>query len=262
MRMVHLRGQLPRGQMTRDRILSEIVQISPTSRDTWDRCRRRFALRHLLALPEPQGGGGELGRLAHGILRIVHERGDCRDAEHVEQIVDAYDDSTARRLRAFVDRHTSRCPGPAERARHEVALARFHQRPAPIFMATAQLDAVWVHDGIADGRDYKTGRVELDWVGDDPAARVQAWVLALFAKRQGLRPRVRYECLAAGVIDDPTPFEPDDPELDAIEEELRSVVESMWVEEREGRWRGVGIEAECGHCGYRSICPDAAPRTG
>lgn len=247
--------------MTRDRILSDIVQISPTSRDTWTRCRRKFALRHLLALPEPDAGGGDLGRLAHGILRVVHERGDCRNEEHVARIVEAYDDSTARRLRAFVGRHTTRCPGPTGRARHEVPLARFHRHPAPMFMATAQLDAVWVHDGIADGHDYKTGRVELDRVGDDPGARVQAWVLALHARRQGLRTRVRYECLAAGVVDDPTPFEPDDAELADIEEELRGVAEAMWVEEREGRWRGVGVDEECRWCGYRSICPDAAPAT-
>ena len=45
-----------------------------------------------------------------------------------------------------------------------------------------------------------------------------------------LRIRVRYEHLAAEVGDDPDPYEPEPEEIDAVEEELRDVVEQMRAE--------------------------------
>lgn len=216
-------------------------------------------LRHLLALrvPRRDDPGGRLGEVAHDVLQRLHQGDACRDDAVVATVADGYDDSTSRRLRAFVERHRERCPGRVERGRHEVDLARFHHRPAPMFIATATIDAIWVHDGIADARDYKTGRVELEAVADDPAARVQAWVLALHARRQGLRPRLSYECLAAGTSDDPAPFEPEDDDLEAVEEELRTMAWSMHEEDREGRWRGVRAAEVCRFCEFAPFCVDA-----
>jgi hypothetical protein len=124
-----------------------------------------------------------------------------------------------------------------------------------MFMATGRIDALWRHRGLLDARDYKTGRPFTERVADDPRARLQAWLLAPLARREGLRLRLRYEFLAAEVSDDPEPFEPDEDELAAIEEELRVVVAAMWGEQA---FAGVADPALCDHCRYRSICPDSA----
>ena len=66
---------------------------------------------------------------------------------------------TATRCASWSARHARRCPSAgAAGAAHEVELARFHRQPAPMFMATARIDAIWIHDGMLDARDYKTGR--------------------------------------------------------------------------------------------------------
>ena len=49
--------------------------------------------------------------------------------------------------------------------------------PLPMFMATARIDAIWIHDGLLDARDYKTGKLWHTRVCDVPAAKVQAFVL-------------------------------------------------------------------------------------
>ena len=67
---------------------------------------------------------------------------------------------------------------------------------APMFMATARIDAIWVHDGLLDARDYKTGRCWHTRVCDVPAAKVQAFVLGRAANRHaGCELRLRYEYL-------------------------------------------------------------------
>jgi hypothetical protein len=124
-----------------------------------------------------------------------------------------------------------------------------------MYMATARIDAVWVHDGLLDARDYKTGARHHDRVADDPRARLQAYVLAPRAERRDLRLRLRYEHLTPEVDDDPEPFEPDADDLVAIEEELRCAVEAMWTDDP---WRGVGEVEVCATCRWRSICPDSA----
>jgi hypothetical protein len=124
-----------------------------------------------------------------------------------------------------------------------------------MFMATARIDAVWVHDGLLDARDYKTGQLFYDRVADVPAAKVQAFVLAEAAKRRGLRLRLRYEFLSADVPDDPDPWEPDSDDLAAIEEELRAAVARMSTIDD---WNGVAEKNMCSRCVYRSICRDSA----
>ena len=125
-------------------------------------------------------------------------------------------------------------------------------------MATARFDAVWVHDGVLDVRDYKTGRRWYDRITEDPRAKVQAWVAARLASERGLRLRLRYEHLAAEIVEDPDPWEPEADDLVALEEELRQTVEAI---QAESGWQGVNDEAICRGCRYRSICPDSAVRS-
>jgi hypothetical protein len=122
-------------------------------------------------------------------------------------------------------------------------------------MMTARLDALWVHNGVLDVRDYKSGHRWYDHIADDPRAKVQAWVAARLADEHGLRLRLRYEHLATEVDDDPEPWEPDTDDLAAIEEELRQAVEAI---QSESDWNGINDEVICRGCRYRSICPDSA----
>ncbi len=239
-----------------DDLRPEILSLTPTAVETWGRCRREFMSSYLLGLPRSdEGPSPDQGLLVHDMLRHLHRRGSCRDAAHVEDVLVAHGLSTSTTIRGYVERHVRRCPTEVEDERHELERARFHRRPAPMFMATGRIDAVWVHDGLLDARDYKTGRMEADRVGDDSRARLQAWLLEPAAARRGLRLRVSYECLAAEVPDDPQPFEPDRDELEAIEDELRGVAEAIW---REQDFTGVADPDLCRACRYRSICPDSA----
>jgi PD-(D/E)XK nuclease superfamily len=239
-----------------DNLRPDVLGLSPSSVETWRRCRREFRNAHLLNIPGSDGGPSpDQGLLVHDLLRHLHRNGSCRDGTYVDEVLVAHGLPASSPVRGYVERHLRRCPPDFEDARHELELARFHRRPAPMFMATGRIDAVWVHDGLLDARDYKTGRVELDRVGDDPRARVQAWLLAPAAARRGLRLRVSYECLAAETVDDPRPYEPDADELDTIEEELRGVAEAIWGE---GAFAGVADVEICGSCRYRSICTDSA----
>jgi hypothetical protein len=122
-------------------------------------------------------------------------------------------------------------------------------------MATARIDALWVHDGILDARDFKSGQVWSDRVADDKQARLQAWILAPLAQARGLRLRVSFEHLAPEVLDDPEPFEPDADDLQAIEDDVRREVTEI-----RGTTEFVGISDRevCARCRYRSICPDSA----
>ena len=127
-----------------------------------------------------------------------------------------------------------------------------------MFMATGRLDAVWQHDGLLEVRDYKTGSVVTDRIADDPRARLQAWLAAPIALRLGLQVRVRYEHLAAEILDDPEPFEPDAEDLEAIEEELRVTAAEIHAAAAEPAFPGVAETEVCGFCRYRSICPESA----
>ena len=90
-----------------------------------------------------------------------------------------------------------------------------------MFMATARIDAIWIHDGLLDARDYKTGSLWHTRVCDVPAAKVQAFVLAPVARQRGLQLRLRYEYLQPEIDEDPEPWDPDVDDLEAVEEELR-----------------------------------------
>lgn len=240
----------------RDRLLPDIVPVSASALERWNRCPREYRNRDLLGLPESNPGPpSDIGNLVHAMLRMVHERGSCRDQAYVDELLGAHGFDGPGPIAGFIERHARRCPSPGDASRHELELARFHRAPAPMFMATGRLDAVWVHDGMLDVRDYKTGGVHLERVGDDARARLQAWLAAPLAARDGLRIRVRYEHLAAEVDDDPDPYEPEPEELAEVEEELRRVVESVHAERD---FAGVHDAAICGGCRYRGVCPDTA----
>jgi hypothetical protein len=237
------------------RYFGDIVSLTPTSVETWARCHRQFLLGNVLGVPASNSiVTPDLGQQVHELLRFLHEQGSCHDAVHVAETLagnGAGDDLH----RAMFERHAARCPTSFEREAHEVDVARFHRFPAPMFMVQARIDAIWVHDGLLDARDYKTGRRFYDRVADDPSARVQAFALAPYARRRSLRLRLRYEYLAPEIDDDPEPFEPGDDDLEAIGEELRLAVAGM---HNERDWRGCAEPTICGSCRYRAICPDTA----
>ena len=232
-----------------------ILRVTPSSLDLWRRCRRAWRNQQLLSIPASDDSGSpDHGLLVHAVLRFVHDHGTCHDAQHVEDILEAHGGSS--RLREELTRHIARCPSPAEALGHELDLARFAPAtPAAYsFLATARLDAVWIHDGLLDARDYKTGAVWGSRVADDPRAWLQMFVLEPVARARGLGIRLRYEHLSAEVDDDPEPWEPDHEELVDLGEKLRAEV----AEIRDAPdFPGVADERVCTWCRYHSICPES-----
>jgi hypothetical protein len=242
--------------MPAKRLLSDIVSLTPSNYEDYRRCSRLFYCNALLGIPASDPAPStDQGLLVHDMLRKIHADGDCFDSAHVSDVLAAHGiDTTV--VREMVARHADRCPSrAADDSWHEVGLARFHKLPPPMFMATARIDAVWIHDGIVDARDYKTGGKWVDDLSEIDAAKVQAYVLAERARTRGLRLRLRYEYLQPDIDDDPEPWEIDDETLVAIEDELRAAVERMWQEDE---WRGVHDVDVCRTCRFRSICRDSA----
>ena len=233
-----------------------ILRLTPTSLEAWRRCRRAWHDRYLLSVPgSDESGSPDHGLLVHSVLRFLHDHGSCHDESHVADVLDSHGGSP--RLREEVVRHADRCPSPAEALGHEIDVARFAPAtPATYsFLATARLDAVWIHDGFLDARVYTTGGVLTTRVADDPRAWIQAWVLAPLAEQRGLRVRLRYEHLSADIDEDPDPWEPDPDEMGAVEARLRDEIVAM--RDAEG-WPGIADPVICRHCRFRSICPDSA----
>jgi hypothetical protein len=245
-----VRIRAPRGDLR-----PGILRITPTSVDSWRRCRRAWWLNELTVAASDETGSPDHGQLVHDVLRFVHARGSCHDAAHVDEVLASHGGSE--RLRDEIARHTERCPSPTEALGHEISVSRFTAaRPAlHSFLATARLDAVWVHDGLLDARDYKTGAVWTPRVADDARAWLQAWVLIPYAEKHDLRLRLRYEHLAAEINEEPEPWEPDADDVVALEERLRAEVIAM-REERD--FAGVADASVCSHCRYKSICRDSA----
>ncbi len=233
-----------------------VIRLTPTSFDSWSRCPRDWWLHDVLTVAASDDPGSpDHGQLVHDILRLVHERGDCHDAAHVEDVLASH--GAPERVRGEVARHVLRCPSPTEALGHEVEAARFSfARPGThSFLATARLDAVWIHDGVLDARDYKTGRVRTARVADDRRAWIQAWVLGKTALERDLRLRLRYEHLAAEIDDEPEPWELDFEELEGLEARIRAEVVQM---RGDPAFEGVADPDTCQWCRYRSICRDSA----
>lgn len=242
--------------------VSAIVPLSPTTVDRWRRCRREYLLANVLPVPRSAAGSrtndqANEGLKAHALLRQLHTDGaqTCRDAAWRHDLVATYDTGDGDRLRGFLERHVDKCPRGSESLGHERGLARLHREPQPMFMAYGKIDAVWKHDGLLDARDYKTGRPSIERVEDDPAAQVQAFLLAPLARHEGLRLRIGYELLAPEADDDPQPFEPDPEQLDHIEEALRRTADEIRAERD---FAGVSDPLRCDWCSYNRICTHAA----
>ncbi len=238
----------------KSKLLADIVSITPSNFDDFLQCERRFLNRQLLGVPASDAGpANDTGLLVHDLLRFIHAEGSCADAAHVAEVLAGHDADNDH-VRQLVERHARRCPSSQVSSEaHEVTLARFHRSPPPMFMATARIDAVWVHDGLLDARDYKTGRLREERLAEDPAAKVQAFVLGQAARDRDLTLRLRYEYLNADVLDDPEPWDPDADDLAAIEEQIRAAVERMRTIDD---WKGVADD-RCTRCAYRSICRDS-----
>lgn len=233
--------------------LPTVLRVTPTALDDFSWCPRRYLARHVLKVPASDPGSlSDHGLLVHDLLRLIHERGTCHDRELVDDVLAGHADDGA--IRVMLDRHRNRCPTSVDAGGHEVDHARYHHRPAPMFLASARIDAVWVHDGIYDIRDYKTGARPVGELCDDVRAQVQAWVFWPRAAARGLRLRIRYEYLAPEHDDDPDPWEPDADDLDDVGERLRARVEHI----RRSDFTGIGDVTACAPCPYRSICPHSA----
>jgi hypothetical protein len=202
--------------------------------------------------PSDDAAPGVHGQQVHDLLRLLHQQGPCDDPDRVDDVVAAHGASA--RVHAELTDHARRCPIGAQSYGHEVTRVRLHSK-RPSFVASARIDAAWIHDGILDVRDYKTGGVSTERVADDRRARLQAWVMAPVADARGLRLRIRYEQLAAEIDDDPEEWEPDDDDLDAIGAELVALVTEMREEQE---WAGIADPGTCRYCRYRSLCPASA----
>jgi hypothetical protein len=241
------------GAMAQGSLLPGLLSITPSAVEAWSRCRRLWRDQHLLAIPPSDDAtAGVHGTQVHDLLRLLHRNGPCDDPARIDEIVAAH--GASGRVHSELSDHARRCPLGAQAYGHELTVARLHAR-WPSFVATARIDAAWIHDGVLDVRDYKTGGASTDRVADDWRARVQAWVMAPVAEARGLRLRVRYEQLAAEIVDDPEEWEPDAEDLAALDVAIREVVEAMRAE---SEWTGIADRPTCRTCRYRSICPDSA----
>lgn len=243
----------------RERLLREILALSASAIECWRRCPREYLDDYVLGVPaSDEGRPPDYGTLVHAMLEQIHRHGSCHDMSHVEEVLALHAIDADNAVAGAIVRHASRCPSPAPREWHEVEAVRLHKAPPPTFIVTGRLDAVWQHDGLLEVRDYKTGSVVTERVADDPRARLQAWLAAPRAERGGLQLRIRYEHLAPEVADDPEPFEPDEDDLEAIGEELRTVAAAIHEAAAAGVFPGTAEADVCGTCRYRSICPDSA----
>lgn len=243
-----------------------VVPLSVTALERWDRCRRHYLLRDLLAVPVPpppevdedeerRAGDPSFGLAVHRLLEAVHREGACGDVARTQSLAQDVEPSVAPQLATLAARHAGRCPGTAaDWCAHEHGVARFNRRPDPLFMLTGRIDALWAHGGVLAAHDYKTGVPRVQRLGDLLAARVQAWLLAPLAAERGLRIRVVYEHLDASVHDWPDPYEPEDEDLAAIGDELRAIASAI---RDETAFAGSGDPVDCRWCPYRSVCRDA-----
>ena len=240
--------------MSGDRLLPEIPTISPSALDDWERCPRLYLDRHLLRLPPSDAGSGaNVGNLVHDLLRHLHGQGDCHDTELRRVTLENHGESPDGAIGAMLARHADRCPAPAPARGHELEVVRV-SRNGPIWIGTGRLDAVWVHDGILDVRDYKTGAPRDGDLTEDSRARLQAWLAAPLAP--GLQVRVRYEHL--GHDGDPVELEPDTEDLARIERDVTAVIDAIRDCASRDEFPGVADVEICRTCSFRSICPDSA----
>lgn len=238
---------------TRTDFVGSVVHLTPTSIDRWLSCPRAYRAAHLLDLPRPRGARASQGLIVHARLAQLHQEGPCPRDLARQLAAATFDGVVDEVVAGFITRHARRCPSTAVALGHELDLAQLHTWGNVPAMVTARIDALWIHDGVLDCRDYKTGPPWLDKVAEDPGARLQAWLLAPLAAERGLRLRLQYEHLAEGVEEDPEPFEPELEDVIAIRDELGVIASEI----SESDFGGVSDEAICRRCVYRFACPDA-----
>jgi hypothetical protein len=238
--------------------LGAIVPISPSTAEDWQRCRRYYRSKHLLHLPGTDDSASTgVGLVVHRLLEAVHCRGCCGQEEAMRAVVAEVDGpGRVEVLVGYLRRHAGRCPAAAAVwSDHEFELARFHRTPPPMWMVTGKIDAAWEWAGLLDARDYKTGAPWSGRVGEETAARVQAYLLAPLAAARGLRLRISYEYLDPTVDEQPEPYEPEDEDLEALQGELSTMVAEISAETA---FSGVAFPPCCDRCSYATMCPDAA----
>ena len=238
-------------------LLPGILHVTPTNLDTWRRCPREWRNACLFGIPSSDTDPGTVhGQQMHDVLRLVHERGTCRDDAHVDDVLVSHGFDDNERMRAELARHTARCPTPADALGHEVTRARFGAPPdRAVHGHRAARRAVGARRHPRRARLQDRPRV------DRPRRRRLAGPAAGLGGRTARRARsgsalrITFEHLATEVLDDPEPFEPDADDLRAIEDELRCEVVAI---RSEVDFAGVADADVCHRCRYRSICPDSA----
>ena len=211
-----------------------------------------------LGLPASDPGPtARTGTLVHDLLRFLHGLGDCHDEALQTATLENHGVDGNGAVRAMLAGHASRCPVSATALGHELEVVRLSRR-GRVWIGTGRLDAVWVHDGILDVRDYKTGRVRDGDLADDSRARFQAWLAQPLAG--DLQVRIRYEYLTEAGDLDPLEYEPDAEDLERVETELCTTIDHIRDAASRSEFTGVRETDTCRMCSYRSICPDSALR--
>lgn len=234
--------------------LGPIITIGPSSLEDWLSCRRRYRNRHLLELGDFGGSSAsDTGRAVHDLLHRIHEAGACGDTSAVELLCETHYSGQAHLLLPYVANHVKLCPAGADWSLHEHGLARYIRRTNARWLLTGRIDALWAHGGMLDARDYKTGLSYYERVADDLVARVQAFLLAPLAAKEGLRLRISYEQLNGDL--GPDPWEVEDEDVDAIREELHRLATEIAEEEA---FTGCENRLVCANCCYVSCTERAA----
>ena len=119
--------------------------------------------------------------------------------------------------------HARRCPDPRGALGHEITRRGSTASRGRRSWRRRGIDALWVHDGVLDARDYKTGQVWSDQRRPTTARRgSRRGCSRRSPRRAGSGCGSRSSTSRPTCVEDPEPFEPDADDLRAIEEELRA----------------------------------------
>ena len=226
-------------------LLPGILHVTPTSLDAWRRCPREWRDQYLFDVPASDGDpGGVHGQQLHDMLGHIHEKGSCHDAVHVDDVLAA-----ARRRRTTTGcgarsrNHVRRCPDPARSRRprdHARAVPSSRCRRSWRRRASTRCGRTTACSTRVTSRPDRCGATS--WhTTSRPGSRRSCSRRS--RRLRGLRLRIAFEHLAAEVVDDPEPFEPDADDLLAIEEELRLEVAEIRTERVRRRRRRGGVRA-------------------
>ena len=206
---------------------------------------------YVLTMPSSDTGSAPVhGQKMHDVLRLVHEQGSCRDAAHVDDVLagHGFDDDDrvrgrARAPRAALSRPARRRSGTRSPGRGSTA-SRSRR-------SWRRLDST--RSGVTTASSPRTTtRPASGGPTASPTTRRRGCRHGCsrpLADALGLRIRVVFEHLAAEVVDDPEPFEPD---ADDLADDRRRAAAPGGVDpgrdrvRRRGRRRGVRDAAATG----------------